>query len=167
MFHWGKWTFSSASVITLMKLLFFLYSALTECSDLHFWAWPAARKGRCPFCRPAMSMSLQGGSLVRPNNCWTALGLHGSIEVWSKQGHRQDMVAPGGASCRLPTSHPLHGGIRRCDTQGRERGHFEGYRPARSCREVGLVERSRKKTDMAISCFHKIEVFRALSIGHI
>lgn len=157
-------TCSPASVITLTKLLFSLYSAPLPSISEH---GPLQEKADVLFVTLRCQCLSKGDPLVRPNNCWTALGLHGSIEVWLKRGHGQDMVAPGGASCRLPTSHPLHGGIRRCDTQGRERGHFEGYRPARNCREVGLVERCRKKTDMAISCFHKIKVFRDLSIGHI
>lgn len=108
-------------------------------------------------CHPTTSMSLQGGSLVRPNKHMSSAGLHASIEVQPKQGQGQDMVAPRGASCRQPISHPLHRGIGRCDTKAGETGHLEGYRPARNHREVGLFGGTRKNTDMAICCFHKIK----------
>lgn len=122
---------------------------------IHLCALSDSRRARCPCRHLTASMCLQGGSSVRPNKRKSRAGLHASTEVWPRSGRGQDTVAPGGASCRLPISHPLHRGIRCCDTQGGETGHFEGYRPARNHGEVAKLERAERKEAFTTSCFCK------------
>lgn len=120
MLHSTTFQNSLNKLLELFSLLEQWFSPLHSVNVLTsiFWAWFNAKRARCPCCHPTTSMSLQGGSSLRPNKRMSSSGLHALIEVSLKQGHGQDMVAPGGASCRLPISHPLHGGIRRCDTRG-------------------------------------------------